>query len=300
MFGYVRPAEHRLSAEECERFRAAYCGLCHTLGRRYGFSARFLLNFDFTLLAILLSEGEAPECTDCRCVAHPCKARCTMAETAALDLAADRSVILFWWQLQDHIADHGFWGGIPYRALSLLYRGIYRRAREYAPDFDTQVQRHLRDLAEKERTHCASIDEAAEPFAALMADIADCVTDPTERRILRQIFYHLGRWIYLVDAADDFEKDAGKGCYNPLRYRYGIAGDKLTDEAKAQLGATLDQSIRQMAGAYALRNCGVWTPILDSIFYESCYGIGNAVFEGTYHKPQRKNRLRTKKTEETV
>ena len=300
MFGYIRPADHRLSPEEYERFRAAYCGLCHTLGKRYGFPARFLLNFDFTLLAILLSEGETPECRSCCCVAHPCKAHCTMEETAALDLAADRSMILFWWQLQDHIADHGAFGGIKYRALSLLYRRTYRRAREYAPDFDAQVQRHLNDLAEKERALCASIDEAAEPFAALMADIADCVADETKRRILRQLFYHLGRWIYLVDAADDYEKDAKEGCYNPLRYRYAIAGDKLTDEVKSQLGATLDQSIRQMASAYALWDYGAWTPVLDSIFYESCYGIGNAVFEGTYHKPQRKDRLKTKKTEETV
>ena len=300
MFGYIRPADHRLSQEEYERFRAAYCGLCHTLGKRYGFSARFLLNFDFTLLAILLSESETPKCSDCRCVVHPCKAHCTMEETDALDLAADRSMILFWWQLQDHIADHGLFGGIKYRALSLLYRRTYRRARDYAPDFDAQVQRHLSDLAEKERALCASIDEAAEPFAALMADIADCVEDATKRRILRQLFYHLGRWIYLIDAADDYEKDAKEDCYNPLRYRYAITGDKLPDEVKAQLGATLDQSIRQMAGAYALWDYGAWTPVLDSIFYESCYGIGNAVFEGTYHKPQRKDRLKTKKTEETV
>ena len=300
MFGYIRPADHRLSQEEYERFRAAYCGLCHTLGKRYGFSARFLLNFDFTLLAILLSEGKTPECRNCRCIAHPCKAHCTMDETDALDLAADRSMILFWWQLQDHIADHGLLRGIPYRALSLIYRRTYRRARDYAPDFDAQVQRHLNDLAEKEHACCASIDEAAEPFAALMADIADCVEDATKRRILRQLFYHLGRWIYLVDAADDYEKDAKEDCYNPLRYRYAITGDKLPDEVKAQLGATIDQSIRQMAGAYALWNYGTWTPVLDSIFYESCYGIGNAVFEGTYHKPQRKGRLKTKKTEETV
>lgn len=300
MFGYIRPADHRLSQEEYERFRAAYCGLCHTLGKRYGFSARFLLNFDFTLLAILLSESETPKCSDCRCVVHPCKAHCTMEETDALDLAADRSMILFWWQLQDHIADHGLLRGIPYRALSLIYRRTYRKARHYASDFDSQVQRHLRELSEKERALCASIDEAAEPFAALMADIADCVEDATKRRILRQLFYHLGRWIYLIDAADDYEKDAKEDCYNPLRYRYAITGDKLPDEVKAQLGATLDQSIRQMAGAYALWDYGAWTPVLDSIFYESCYGIGNAVFEGTYHKPQRKDRLKTKKTEETV
>ena len=30
-----------------------------------------------------------------------------------------------------------------------------------------------------------------------------------------------------VDAADDFEKDAHFHCYNPLRYRYEIDGDRV-------------------------------------------------------------------------
>ena len=44
MFGYVRPSVRDLPEEELERFRAMYCGLCHTLSRRYGQAARFILN----------------------------------------------------------------------------------------------------------------------------------------------------------------------------------------------------------------------------------------------------------------
>lgn len=291
MFGYIRPSSDRLSTEEQERFRSVYCGLCHTLGRRYGFSARFLLNFDFTFLAILLLPPEAPPCEDCCCVVHPRKGRCTMCASRALDLSADRSIILFWWQLQDHMKDHSFWKGLKYRLAALLYRRAYRKAREQARAFDETVQKHLHELGEKEKACCASLDEAAEPFAALMADIADCVDDPIRRRILRQIFYHLGRWIYLIDAADDFSQDAREGNYNPLRCRYRLTADKLDEQVKNQLAETLDQSIKQMASAYALWDYGVWKPILDSIFYESLYGIGKAVLEGTYHKPLRTEHL---------
>ena len=62
MFGYIRPAKERLSAHDEALFQAIYCGLCHELGRKYGFAARFALNFDFTFLAILLSETQEPEC----------------------------------------------------------------------------------------------------------------------------------------------------------------------------------------------------------------------------------------------
>lgn len=54
MFGYVLPVRSRLTEQEWADYRAAYCGLCHTMKRRYGFLAQFLLNYDFTFLALLL------------------------------------------------------------------------------------------------------------------------------------------------------------------------------------------------------------------------------------------------------
>lgn len=287
MFGYVRPAARRLNETETTRFRAAYCGLCHTLGREYGFAARFLLNYDFTFLAILLSRGGAPACERRRCPAHPCRGCGTMEASPSLDAAAAYSVVLVWWQLQDHIADHGFWGGLAYRIAALCVKRAYRKARERVPEFDARTRRHLLTLRERERACCASLDAAAEPFAALLAEIAAAEPDGARRRILRQLLYHLGRWIYLVDAADDFRRDAKSGNYNPLRYRYDARGDELPENAKRALGETLDASVRQMALAYVLLDAGVWTAVLDSIFYESFYAIGGAVLSGAYRKPSR-------------
>lgn len=302
MFGYVLPSQRRLNEHEQERFRAVYCGLCHTLGNKYGFAARLLLNYDFTFLAILLSDGQESACRRRRCVVHPCRGCQAQDRTPALEAAADRSVILSWWQLQDHIADHGFVSGLKYRAAAAALKGAYGRASAALPQFDASVRAHLRTLAELEQERCASIDAAAEPFAALMADIASDITDERRRRILRQIFYHLGRWIYLVDAADDLKKDTAEGNYNPLRYRYGVENGVLSDEDKLALAQTLDASIHCMASAYALCDYGVWTPILESIFYESLYGIGKAVLDGTYRRRVRgrKNERKKREHEETL
>ena len=302
MFGYIRPAKERLNAHDEELFQAVYCGLCHELGRKYGFSARFVLNFDFTFLAILLSEAGAPACTSCRCIAHPCKACCVMAHTASLEVAADHSIVLAWWQLRDHIKDHGLLKSLPYRVAALFLRSAYRKSSRCVPEFDASVQRHLSDLAAREREHCASLDQAAEPFAALMADIAAVAPDELHRRVMAEIFYHLGRWIYLVDAADDLKKDFEAGCYNPLRYRYVLTDGTLDEKTQQEVALSLDLSVHRMASAYALLERGVWSNILDSIFYESLYGIGNAVLKGTYHKPPRRTHFRTKpqKNEETV
>ena len=112
MFGYVRPSVRDLPEEELDRFRAMYCGLCHTLSRRYGQAARFILNYDFTYLAILLSDGTAGAQGAGRCYTSPIKTRPFLEPTAAMELAADESVILAYWQLRDGVADHGFWGGL--------------------------------------------------------------------------------------------------------------------------------------------------------------------------------------------
>ena len=83
MFGYIRPSKPRLSEQDEARFQSVYCGLCHELGRKYGFSARFVLNFDFTFLAILLSGAQEPKCESHRCARNcggPQSGTCLVAD----------------------------------------------------------------------------------------------------------------------------------------------------------------------------------------------------------------------------
>ena len=148
MFGYVRPSDRRLTEEERETFRAAYCGLCHALGASYGPAGRMILNYDLTFLAMVLSEGGGT--CEKRCAVHPFRKRRCACGDAAMDTAADMSVILTWWQIQDGIADHGFFQGLKYRAAALLLRRAYRKSRRRQPDFDAETQKRLTALAELE------------------------------------------------------------------------------------------------------------------------------------------------------
>lgn len=289
MFGYVRPALDKLDEENTRRFQAAYCGLCHTLGRRYGLTARLFLNYDLAFLAMLLGKrcGHSPR----HCIVHPIRKRPCACQSEALDTAADLSVILLWWQLQDGVADHGFFGGLKYRAASLLLRRAYRKARRNRPDFDASTRSLLAQLAELERTGCDSPDLPADCFARLLAEAAGVETDETRRRVLSHFLYHLGRWIYLVDAADDLRKDLRQGSYNPLALRYAHHNGVLSDESRLRLGQTLDQSIRQMAAAFELTDFGDYSEVIRSVVYEGLYLVGAAVLDGTFHmRNKRKKR----------
>ena len=222
MFGYVRPSVRDLPEEELDRFRAMYCGLCHTLSRRYGQAARFILNYDFTYLAILLSDGTAGAQGAGRCYTSPIKKRPFLEPTAAMELAADESVILAYWQLRDGVEDHAWVSGLKYRAGARLLESAYKRAAALRPEFDQAVRRQLQLLSTLEQAKDPSMDRAADSFAVLLSSAAEELTDPVRKRIMEQLLYHLGRWIYLIDGADDLKKDAESGNYNPVALRYGL------------------------------------------------------------------------------
>ena len=152
----MRPSDDRLTPADRETFRAAYCGLCHALGARYGLVGRMILNYDLTFLAMVLSDGAGEMCAK-RCAVHPMRRRCCVAGDPALDAAADMSVILTYWQLRDGVADHGFWGGLKYRIASVLLRPAYRKARERRPRFDAGTKAHLADLAALEQLEPANV-----------------------------------------------------------------------------------------------------------------------------------------------
>ena len=283
MYGYVRPSPNRLTPEEKELFQSAYCGLCRTMGRRCGQLSRLLLNYDFTFLAVLFHPGTGSTCR--RCVAAPCRGRPGLEEDEPLALAADCTVILAWWQLRDKVSDSGFFRGLPHRFLSWLFRGAYRRAAAARPDFDRHTRTQLDRLAALERENCPALDPPADTFAVLLAGAAEGLKDPVERRVLGEMCYHLGRWVYLADAADDLEKDVRTGQYNPLVGRFGLTDGRWTAEAREALGATMDQSIRRLAAAFELGEFGPWAGIIRSAVYEGLYAVGHAVLTGTFRRP---------------
>lgn len=287
MFGYVHPSDRRLSEQDRETFRAAYCGLCHTLGARYGLAGRMVLNYDLTFLAMVLSDGAGETCSR-RCAVHPFRRRCCAAHDPALNTAADMSVILTYWQLRDGVSDHGFWSGLKYRLASALLRPAYRKAQRALPWFDRGTQERLAALSALERANCPSLDAPADAFASLLALAAQEIADPARRRVTQQLLYHLGRWVYLVDAADDMAADLRTGSYNPLPLRFVPENGTLIPADKQTLAETLDGSVRAMAAAFELLPETKYTPVLRATVYEGLYAVGASVLNGTFRKRKKR------------
>ena len=104
------------------------------------------------------------------------------------------------------------------------------------------------------------------------------------------MLYHLGRWIYLADAADDLKKDGKSGSYNPVALRFSLEQGKLTEESRLELASTMDRSVEMMAAAFELLDFGQWTGIIRSVVYEGLYAVGNAVLSGTFRRRPKRER----------
>lgn len=281
MFGYVLPRKDKLSEENMKRYRAAYCGLCRSLSREYGFKARFLVNYDMVFLYFLRHEGGAAPVEKCFCPAHPfCRKTC-LQQDEAMRYAADFSVLLACWKLQDSRNDGGFFRKLGAGFLLRLYKGCYRKAAARQAKANAVFARELSRLHELEKEKCPSIDRTADAFAKLLTA---CAGEGENARIYELLLYHIGRYLYLADALEDLPKDIKKGNYNPLQYRYSLENGNLCPEDKKQLVSSIDASVSMAASAFELLPAGADREILENIIYYGLPAVLHSVEKGVFRK----------------
>lgn len=289
MFGYVRPVRDELKCRDLDLYRATYCGLCQTMRRRCGLMAPMVLNFDFTFLALLLAPAEGEQLSECeRCHIPPFRRKCMCRPSAALELAADESVILAWWQLRDKVRDETFFRGFFARLSGVFLYPAYRRAVSRQPEFDRSVAEQIQRLHELESEGCASIDRPADTFGALLQSAVPKLGDGARDRTMEQLLYHLGRWIYLIDARDDLEEDRAHGNYNPISLRFPDA------DGDTQLQLTLEHSLNLMRSACALLDLGRQEPLVRNVLYFGLPLIQRSVFNGSWSQMKKQKIWRNK------
>lgn len=219
MLGYVRTATPELRVREQEFYRALYCGLCKHMGKCTGQCSRMTLSYDFVFLAAVRMSLTREKVTLKRshCLLHPFRRRLMAADSPTLAYCADASALLVYHKLLDDIADEHGWKHLRALLVRPFLRGSYRRAKKRHPALNETIAAHLSALSayEKDLQAPPSADQPALYFGELMeAVFAEDLTD-VNARIAGAIGRAVGRWIYLVDAADDFAEDRKKKRFNP-------------------------------------------------------------------------------------
>ncbi len=277
MFGYVRPQKSELLVREYEQYKGIYCSLCRQLGKSYGLASRLTLSYDCTFYAMLLLavNSECPGFSSGRCVVNPMK-KCTYCNTGESELTAASalSVFMTYHKIRDDIDDSHFWGKLRgYLFLPAAAHARRKAARDF-PQMDLAVSAAMAQQKAAEKSENPGLDFCAEPTATMLLQVFEMAAgpDPDQKsndvRILRQFGYYLGRWVYLIDAADDLEKDMQSKSFNPFVIQCHL-GESATQEelgkAREYANQVLNLTLSQLIAAFNILDLQHFRPILENI-----------------------------------
>lgn len=274
VFGYLQIQKSELLVREFEAYKSVYCGLCKQMGKDYSFLTRLSLSYDCTFYAMLLM-SVSRSCKgfkDGRCTFNPLK-KCKFAlcESDCYSKASAFSVISVFYKLKDDLADEGFFRRILTRLLLLFFSHWQKKAAKKYPEIDKYISEMTSMQSEAEADTNCSVDMAAHPTGHMLANVfALEAENDTDRRVFYEFGYHLGRWIYLVDAADDIEKDKKKHNFNP----FISLKEEYTEE---RIVSALNQSLARAYDAYNLIDIKDFRGILDNMLLLGLPSVQNKV-----------------------
>ncbi len=213
MFGYIYVNQKDLSEESKKQYQAYYCGLCQVLKKSSGVKGQILLNYDMTFLIILLTGLYELQNREKMfvCPLHPGKKKLAYINEASV-YASDMNVLLSYYNLVDDWEDDH---SLPKYMISQMLKKDYRRIARKYPRQAQAVETYVRHLDMLERKKEDNIDAISGLTGEMLGEIFAWKDDIWAEE-LHCLGFYMGKFIYLMDAYEDLEKDARKNEYNPF------------------------------------------------------------------------------------
>ena len=279
MFGYVKPLPGELLLKEYELYKAIYCGLCRTGGKKVSRLTRLLLSYDFTALAALRLglTDEEPHTEKHRCP-YNLKNKQMLCCDGVFTYTAAAFACLSYAKAVDDVNDEKGLSRLKRLLVKPFAKRMKKKATRLYPDLYDKLVVPLKALYVLEHDgtrHTA--DEYAHHGADAIAITASYGLEGADAAIAYEAGYHIGRYIYLLDAVDDLKDDAKKGRFNPLAVHYGEAEEaiKHTEEVYETLRAS---SVR-FSAAVGLAKASVYTDILQNIARFGMMSTAKSVYD---------------------
>ena len=263
MFGYVKINKMDLTFREYEHYRGYYCGLCKCLKDNHGEISRLSLNYDITFLVLILTSVYRPKSNIIEegCITNPFKKKKKIINEIT-EYAASMNVLLAYYKLEDNLKDDN---KLKDKVAYTMYKGKLKSAYEKYPKKAEFIKEQLEILYNLEKAKNTNIDLVSNTFGNLMSEIFAYKQDENESE-LRRIGFNIGKYIYLLDAYEDLDKDYKKGRYNPFidyidrKEELKIRVDKLISMSLGMLGRRIDNL-----------NLKMNTSIIENIVYSGVY-----------------------------
>ena len=270
MFGYVKPYHPELLVKDYEFYKASYCGVCRAMKRHTGVLSNVTLSYDSVFLALvrmLYVPDEKIAAKKARCVAHPFKSRPMLLENEATEYTARAFAILTYYKMLDDLHDEKLMKRVARRTLKPILSHAKKKAN--LTELSDKAAEKLAAITALEDAKCKSVDEPAHLFGELLGEIFCFGLEKEARLVTYSCGYHLGRFIYAIDAAEDYDEDRKSGSYNPYVELY--EGAELSDENKASIKCALLLECKKIEGAVNLmpfENRVTIQNIIENIIYD--------------------------------
>lgn len=163
------------------------------------------------------------------------------------EYCADMNVILTYYKCMDDWQDE-------HKPLRYAYAGILKNCGNMHmsayPEKIQRIRNALEELSSLEKQGETDVDRVAGCSGRIMEEILAFRKDVWESS-LRRLGFYLGKFIYILDAYDDVEKDAENGNYNPFLEKYKIEG--FEEEVRRLLMMMLAECCREFEKLPILR-----------------------------------------------
>lgn len=275
MFGYVQIRKPELKIKDYTIYHGFYCGLCERLRGKYGFKGRITLTYDMTFMTIFLSSlYETHNVTDKkRCIMHPARKQVVIYNEFT-DYCADMNMLLSYYHCLDDKNDDasikGYAGTVLYDKISRRISRLYRRQAKV-------IKKSLSKLAAVEKDKNSGLYNAADCFGNLLAELFCYKKDFFEKQI-RKFGFHLGRFVYIMDAFDDIREDIEKKRFNPLKKMYFSCKDK--EEFNKKIHDILLDEISDACAEFEKLPCIEYIDILRNILYAGVWNKYDKIVNG--------------------
>lgn len=265
MFGYININQKILADEDKKAYQAYYCGLCRRLKSNCGAKGQMLLNYDMTFLIVLLTglyelTNETSEIT---CALHPTKKR-TVWMNEVTDYAADMNLLLAYHNLVDDWKDERAYTK---KAFVKMLDKDYTRIVSKYPRQVKAVEEYMRHTEEVEKRHETNLDAVAGLTGEMLGEVF-CWKEDEWAEELRTLGFYMGKFVYIMDAYEDYEADLQKNEYNPLVYTMKESAEDMDTLCKLLLTSMMSECAKSferlpiLLHADILRNIlysGVWS-----------------------------------------
>ena len=269
MFGYIKPVSAELLVKEYEFYKATYCGICRSMKKNTGLFSNVTLSYDSVFLALVrmiyLPDSDFGV-DNRRCIAHPAKKRPMLRENEAIAYTARAFAILTYHKVCDDLSDERGMRKFASGAVRPILSGAKKRAG--LSELNVTVAKKLAEISGLEEARCASVDKPATLFGELLGELFAYGLEDSERLVPYTLGFHVGRFIYAADAAEDYLEDARSGKYNPYVLLY--EGKDLTAENKQSIKSALLLECKKIESAVNLLpfgNRAIIENIINNVIY---------------------------------